>query len=105
MAPPAFDHDLGFSERVEDFSVEQFVAQALVLPNYTTIPGPILSVFHSAFFGVLILLLYGVFLTVQTVRHPYYFKQPVVKRARKVREAAAPLPHPAFCAPASPPAA
>jgi hypothetical protein len=27
VPPPAFDHDLGFSERVEDFAVEQFVAQ------------------------------------------------------------------------------
>ena len=65
---------------------------ALVLPNYTTIPGPILSRFHRAFFGVLILLLYGVFLTVQTVRHPYYFKQPEPKRARKAREAVEPAP-------------
>ena len=65
---------------------------ALVLPNYTTTPGPVLSVFQSGVFGVLILLLYGVFLTVQTVRHPYYFKQPVVKRARKVRQAVEPAP-------------
>lgn len=65
---------------------------ALVLPNYTTTPGPVLSTFQSAVFGVLILLLYGVFLSVQTVRHPYYFKQPVVKRARKAREAAATAP-------------
>ncbi len=62
-------------------------ALALILPNYTTTPGPVLSVFQSGVFGVLILLLYGVFLSVQTVRHPYYFKQPVVKRARKAREA------------------
>jgi hypothetical protein len=27
---PAFDHDLGFSERVEDFAIEQFVAQARI---------------------------------------------------------------------------
>ncbi len=42
--------------------------------------------FHSAFCGVLILLLYGVFLTVQTVRHPYYFKQPEPKRAARRRK-------------------
>jgi hypothetical protein len=30
MTPPAFDHDLSFSERVEDFAVEQFVAQAMI---------------------------------------------------------------------------
>lgn len=65
---------------------------ALILPNYTTIPGPILSMFHSAFFGVLILILYGVFLSVQTVRHPYYFKQPEPKRARKTRETVEPAP-------------
>lgn len=65
---------------------------ALVLPNYTTTPGPVLSVFQSGVFGVLILLLYGVFLVVQTVRHPYYFKQPEPKRARKVRQAVEPAP-------------
>jgi Ca2+:H+ antiporter len=55
----------------------------------------VLSVFQSGVFGVLILLLYGVFLSVQTVRHPYYFKQPVVKRARKTRDAveAPPVEH------------
>ena len=28
VAPPAFDDDLGFAQRVEDLAVEQFVAQA-----------------------------------------------------------------------------
>ena len=30
MVPPAFDDDLGFSERVEDFTVQQFVAYSPV---------------------------------------------------------------------------
>jgi hypothetical protein len=28
VAPPAFDHDLSFSERVEDFAIKQLIAQA-----------------------------------------------------------------------------
>jgi hypothetical protein len=30
MAPPALDDDLGFAKRVEDFAVEQLVAQASI---------------------------------------------------------------------------
>jgi hypothetical protein len=30
VAPPALDDDLGLAESVEDFAVEQFVAQASV---------------------------------------------------------------------------
>ena len=30
MAPPAFYDDLGLAQRVEDFAIEQFVAQARV---------------------------------------------------------------------------
>jgi hypothetical protein len=28
MAPPTFDDDLGFAQRVEDFTIEQLIAQA-----------------------------------------------------------------------------
>jgi hypothetical protein len=28
VAPPAFDHDLGFTQRVKDLALQQFVAQA-----------------------------------------------------------------------------
>jgi hypothetical protein len=31
VMPPAFDNDLGFPQRVEDFTVEQFVTQATSL--------------------------------------------------------------------------
>ena len=30
VAPPTFDDDLGLTQRVEDFAVEQFIAQARV---------------------------------------------------------------------------
>jgi Ca2+:H+ antiporter len=46
----------------------------LVLPNYTlTTPGPVYSAAQLAFVGVVTLLLYGVFLYIQTVRHRDYF--------------------------------
>lgn len=53
----------------------------LVLPNYTTsVPGPTYSNSQLAFVGLVSLVLYGVFVLVQTVRHRDYFlpKGPVV---------------------------
>ncbi len=54
---------------------------ALILPNFTTNSAPTLSLFQAGVFALLILLLYLVFLAVQTVRHPYFFEQPA--RAKK----------------------
>jgi Ca2+:H+ antiporter len=46
----------------------------MVLPNYTeTTPGPFYSNGQLAFIAVVTLLLYGVFVLVQTVRHRDYF--------------------------------
>lgn len=46
----------------------------LVLPNYTlTTPGPLYSAAQLGFVSVVTLLLYGVFLYTQTVRHRDYF--------------------------------
>jgi Ca2+:H+ antiporter len=43
----------------------------LVLPNFTTTtPGPVFTTSQLAFVGVVSLVLYGVFVFVQTVRHP-----------------------------------
>jgi Ca2+:H+ antiporter len=48
---------------------------ALVLPNFTTsTPGPTLSHAQAAVLAMLILALYGVFLTIQTVRHRGFFQ-------------------------------
>ena len=47
---------------------------ALVLPNYTrTVTGPLYAPSQLVFVGVVSLVLYGVFLFVQTVRHRDYF--------------------------------
>jgi Ca2+:H+ antiporter len=47
---------------------------SLVIPNFTrTVPGPVLSTSQLAFAGVSSLVLYGVFVFVQTVRHRDYF--------------------------------
>src|SRR6201985_1518657 len=47
---------------------------ALVLPNYTlTTPGPIFSEAQLEFVSVVTILLYGVFLYTQTIRHRDYF--------------------------------
>ena len=49
----------------------------LVLPNYTvTTPDPTLSPLQAVFFGGLTVLLYGVFLAIQTVQHRGFFVQP-----------------------------
>jgi Ca2+:H+ antiporter len=46
----------------------------LILPNYTlTTPGPIYSTVQLGFVSVVTILLYGVFLYTQTVRHRGYF--------------------------------
>src|ERR1700704_1425430 len=46
----------------------------LVMPNYTlTMPGPFYSTAQLAFVSVVTLLLYGVFLYTQTIRHSGYF--------------------------------
>jgi Ca2+:H+ antiporter len=48
---------------------------ALILPNYTVAaPGPAYASTQLEFVGVVSLLLYGVFLFVQTVRHRDYFR-------------------------------
>ena len=46
----------------------------LIMPNYTsTAPGPIYSAGQLGFVGVVTLVLYGVFLYTQTIRHRDYF--------------------------------
>jgi Ca2+:H+ antiporter len=46
----------------------------LIMPNYTlTAPGPVYSATQLGFVGVVTLLLYGVFLYTQTIRHRDYF--------------------------------
>ena len=46
----------------------------LIMPNYTlTMPGPLYSTAQLAFVSVVTLLLYGVFLYTQTIRHTGYF--------------------------------
>jgi Ca2+:H+ antiporter len=46
----------------------------LVLPNYTlTTPGPVYSAVQLVFVSVVTILLYGVFLYTQTIRHSDYF--------------------------------
>jgi Ca2+:H+ antiporter len=46
----------------------------LILPNYTlTIPGPIYSAGQLGFVSVVTVILYGVFLYTQTIRHRGYF--------------------------------
>jgi Ca2+:H+ antiporter len=50
---------------------------SLVLPNYTVSePGPVYAPAQLAFVAVVSLLLYGTFVTVQTVRHRDYFLPP-----------------------------
>ncbi|MGH8692110.1 MAG: calcium:proton antiporter [Burkholderiales bacterium] len=45
----------------------------LVLPNFTSSPGPSYSPLHASFFIVMSIVLYGVFLAIQNVRHREYF--------------------------------
>jgi Ca2+:H+ antiporter len=54
----------------------------LVLPNYTlTTPGPIYSAAQLGFVSVVTILLYGVFLYTQTIRHRDYFVRAAVGAA------------------------
>jgi Ca2+:H+ antiporter len=48
----------------------------LILPDFTSAPGPTLSPLHSTFFIVMSIGLYGVFLAIQTTRHRDYFLPP-----------------------------
>ncbi len=73
-------HQQGF--QVEGASASLAVLAALttltlVLPNFTTsVPGPVFNVAQLAFAGVVSLVLYGVFVFVQTVRHRDFFLPP-----------------------------
>ncbi len=78
----------GLVHREQDYNLQgarAFVAVlmplavlALVLPKYTvSTADPTFSVPQAPFFGVVTLLLYGVFLAVQTIRHRGFFEQPV----------------------------
>jgi Ca2+:H+ antiporter len=49
---------------------------SLVLPNYTSAPGPTFSPLHATFLIVMSVGLYGVFLAIQTARHQSYFLPP-----------------------------
>jgi Ca2+:H+ antiporter len=52
-------------------------ALTLMLPNYTTtIPGPLLSRSQLVFVSAVTVVLYGVFLYIQTARHTEYFTMP-----------------------------
>jgi Ca2+:H+ antiporter len=54
----------------------------LIMPNYTlTAPGPVYSTVQLGFVGVATLILYGVFLYTQTVRHRDYFIREVADHA------------------------
>jgi Ca2+:H+ antiporter len=56
----------------------------LVLPNYTlTTPGPVYSAAQLAFVSVATILLYGVFLYTQTIRHRDYFVGGVADDAKE----------------------
>ncbi len=55
-------------------------AISLLMPNFTvSSPGPTLSHLQAAFVAALTILLYAVFLAIQTRRHTSYFKDPDVK--------------------------
>ena len=45
----------------------------LVLPNFTSAPGGTLSVLHEGFLMLMSVALYGIFLTIQTLRHRQFF--------------------------------
>jgi len=70
-------HEQGF--QVQGASAALAVLAALttltlILPNFTTsVPGPVFNMPQLAFAGVVSLLLYGLFVFVQTVRHRDYF--------------------------------
>jgi Ca2+:H+ antiporter len=65
-------------------------ALTLMLPNYTTtIPGPFFSASQLAFVSAVTLVLYAVFLYIQTVRHTEYFAAPQVPSGSHGAHAAA----------------
>jgi Ca2+:H+ antiporter len=77
----------GIRHREQDFEVKGASAYlavlsvlsvlTFVLPNYTvTTPGPVLAPSQLLFAACVTLLLYGVFLYIQTVRHTEYFALP-----------------------------
>jgi Ca2+:H+ antiporter len=81
----------GLRHHVQDFQLQGASASmailcalsvlTLVLPNFTsTVSGPVLSISQLVFVGVISLVLYVVFVFVQTVRHRDYFLPPVVAR-------------------------
>ncbi len=45
----------------------------LVLPNFTSAPGGTLSALHEGFLMLMSVALYGIFLTIQTLRHRQFF--------------------------------
>jgi Ca2+:H+ antiporter len=45
----------------------------LILPNFTTAPGPTLAPMHELFLIVMSIALYSVFLAIQTLRHRHFF--------------------------------
>ncbi|WP_319024983.1 calcium:proton antiporter [Nisaea nitritireducens] len=50
---------------------------ALVLPNFTkSTPSPTFDAFQAGFFALITVLLYAVFLGIQTVRHRTFFEEP-----------------------------
>lgn len=64
---------------------------SLVLPNFTVSePGPVYSPPQLAFVAVVSLLLYGTFITVQTVRHREYFLTPAKSATSEHAEATLP---------------
>jgi len=82
----------GLRYREQDFQVSGanlylsvlfiFATITLVLPNYTlTTPGPIYSAAQLGFVSVVTILLYGVFLYTQTIRHRDYFVREVAGAA------------------------
>ena len=79
----------GVSASLATLSVLTVVA--LVLPNYTVSePGPVYSDSQLAFVAVVSLMLYIVFVSVQTVRHQDYFRPPIADTPGSETGAAAP---------------
>ena len=61
---------------------------ALILPNFTVVaPGPTLSTPQAITVAALTLALYGVFLTMQTVRHRSFFQDPIEADSSALPEA------------------
>jgi Ca2+:H+ antiporter len=61
----------------------------LVQPNFTvTTPGPIYSPVQAGFLSVMSVVLYGVFLGIQTSRHPDYFVAPKARAGNQAPHSA-----------------